>query len=201
MQKIIDMKKILFFTSFYFLYNFTIHAQKSNEVRVYYGTDDSSLVRFLGELDGAGSYDLEKSRNFGVKYLRQISKNLFFETGINHFSSTAKTTPSFTGYNNVNPSYEDFKLISVPLNVNYTFLKYFFVNGGTILSFQNTKNSFDKQTGLGLNVGIGAKYYFKNFLVYINPNLKQYATVPFKKENYQQRLTGFELQIGFGYTF
>lgn len=194
------MKKVLLIV-FCSLSNFLIHAQKSNEIKAYYGTDDSIITIFLGSLEGAGSYDVEDSYNFGVKYLRKISKNLSFETGINYFSSTVKITPSFTGYNDVTPSYENFKAISIPLNVNYTFLKYFFVNGGTMLNFQDSKNSFDKQTGLGLNIGVGAKYYFNNFLVYINPNLKQYATIPFKKENYQQRLTGFELQIGIGYTF
>lgn len=71
---------------------------------------------------------------FGIKFLRQLSNNLFIETGINYAKSDVKITPEFRG-TPVQSRFEKLVMVSIPMYVNYAFLKNLFVNGGPILDF------------------------------------------------------------------
>ena len=175
------------------------YSQNSNEFRIYYGFSDSELIRDVS-LVGAGSQYAENSKEFGIKYLKQLKNNLSIELGINFLKSDlilngAPMIPAFP------TTYEKLEMISIPIYANYTLWKYLFVNGGPILDFQITENSIDSQSGIGYSIGFGGKYDFNNFLIYINPNYKRHAVLPFEKENYHQRLTEFGLQFGLGYKF
>jgi hypothetical protein len=129
------------------------YSQQSNELRTYFGIIDSKLLR-NESLVGGASYDNENSYEFGVKYLRKLTSKLSLETGINYLSTKVKITPSFTG-TTVNSRQVDLKLISIPIYANYSFGKYFFLNGGPILDFQNSTESFDSQSGIGYGIGLG----------------------------------------------
>jgi len=175
------------------------YSQNSNEFRIYYGFSDSELIRDVS-LVGAGSQYAENSKEFGIKYLKQLKNNLSIELGINFLKSDlilngAPMIPAFP------TTYEKLEMISIPIYANYTLWKYLFVNGGPILDFQTSENSIDSQSGIGYSIGFGGKYNFNNFLIYINPNYKRHAVLPFEKENYHQRLTEFGLQFGLGYKF
>jgi len=52
-----------------------------------------------------------------------------------------------------------------------------------------------------LHIGFGGKYHFNNFLIYVNPNYKRHAVVPFEKEIYPEKLTEFGIQFGLGLKF
>ncbi len=175
------------------------YSQQSNELRTYFGIMDSKLLR-NESLDGGASYDNENTYELGVKYLRKLTSKLSLETGINYLSTKVKITPSFTG-TTVNSRQEDLKLISIPIYANYSFGKYFFLNGGPILDFQNSTESFDTQSGIGYGIGLGGKYDFDKFLIYLNPNFKRHSVIPFEKENHHQKLTEFGIQLGVGYKF
>lgn len=173
------------------------YAQKTNQIQIYYGFVDSELLR-NDELDGAASYDNKNSYEIGIKYLKNISRNFRIETGINFFKARVKITPSFTGVP-VTSTFEKLRIVSIPIYANYSFGKFFFINGGPILDFQNSKKSFDSQSGIGYGIGVGGKYSFNNFVIYLYPNFKRHSSIPFKKENYHQKLTEFGMQIGIGY--
>jgi len=175
------------------------YSQNSNEFRVYYGFVDSKLLTKT-DLDGGGSYENENSYEFGFKYLRKISGNLFLESGINYLSTQVKITPAPTGLP-ANSQSEDLKMISIPIYANYTFGKYFFINAGPILDFQNSQKSFDSQSGIGYSIGVGGKYDFDRFSIFVNPNYKRHSLIPFEKENNHQKLTEFGIQVGLGYGF
>jgi hypothetical protein len=175
------------------------YSQQSNELRTYFGSIDSKLLR-NESLVGGASYDNENSYEFGVKYLRKLTSKLSLETGINYLSTKVKITPSFTG-TTVNSKQENLKLISIPIYANYSFGKYFFLNGGPILDLQNSTESFDSQSGIGYGIGLGGKYDFDKFLIYLNPNFKRHSVIPFEKENHHQKLTEFGIQLGVGYKF
>ena len=174
-------------------------SQNSNEFRAYYGFIDSELLR-NDDLVGTAGYDNEKSYEFGIRYLRKFSKKFGIETGINFMSTKVKITPAPTGMP-VNSRFENMKIISVPIYANYTFGKYFFVNGGPILDFQSSKESYDSQSGIGYSIGVGGKFNFDSFLIYVNPNFKRHSLIPFEKEKYHQKLTEFGIHIGVGYEF
>jgi len=175
------------------------YSQNSNEFRIYYGLVNSKLLT-NADLDGGGSYENENSYEFGFKYLRKISGKLFIESGVNYLSTQVKITSAPTGLP-FSSHTEDLKMISIPIYANYTFGNYFFVNGGPILDFQNSKRSFDTQSGIGYSIGLGGKYDFDRFSIFVNPNYKRHSLIPFEKESNHQKLTEFGIQVGLGYSF
>ena len=181
------------------LLNLKCFSQQSNEVRTYFGFIDSKILR-SGNFDGGTSYSNENSYEFGVKYLKKLTPKLSIETGINFMSSKVKISPNLIGAN-IEPYYENLKMISIPMFINYSIGKYFFLNGGPVLDVQNSTELFDSQSGFGYGIGFGGKYSFEKFLIYLNPNFKRHSVVPFEKENYHQKLTEFGIQLGIGYKF
>jgi hypothetical protein len=194
------MKKTkLFLTFFVAIMTIQSYSQKSNELRVYYGFSGGLLGR-NNVLVGAGSSDVENSKEFGIKYLKQLKNNLSIELGINFLKSDLifKGAPMIP---EIPTRYEKLEMISIPIYANFTFWKYLFINGGPILDFQTSDNSIDLQSGFGYSVGLGGKYEFDQFLIFINPNYKRHSVVPFERENYHQRLKELGIQFGIGYKF
>ena len=194
----IKIKSILLILLF-LVTSFTSYAQLNNQFRVYYGFADTQLIR-SEELACGGSFDNHNSYEFGIHFLRKFSKRFSIETGFNLFSSQVKITPSFTG-TPVQSRTEELIMVSIPVYANYSLGKYFFVNGGPVFHFQYQEKSFDTQSGIGYEIGIGGKYNFNNYVIYINPNFKQHSFIPFHKKQYYQKLTQFGIQIGIGYNF
>ncbi|MCE4564533.1 porin family protein [Maribellus sp. CM-23] len=174
-------------------------SQNANELKVYYGIAHSKIL-VNKDLNGAPGYDNDNTYEFGFKYLNKLTERFGIETGINYLHSRVEITPAFTG-TPVNSHFENLNLLSIPILANYTFGKYFFVNGGPLIDFQLSDASFDSQSGIGYSLGIGAKYHFDRFLIFLNPNFKRHALIPFTKEDYPQKLTEWGLQLGIGYTF
>ncbi len=175
------------------------YSQNSNEFRIYYGFSDTELKRDV-VLDGTGFHNVENSREIGIKYLGQIKNNLRFEFGVNYLQADLiiNGAPMFP---QIPTRYEKLEMISIPIYANYTLWNYLFVNAGPILDFQTSENSIDSQSGIGYSIGFGGKYDFNNFLIYVNPNYKRHAVLPFEKEKYHQRLNELGIQIGLGYKF
>ncbi len=176
------------------------YAQEKNEVRVYGGIVGSDLMSI--PLDGAGSSENETSMEFGLKYLRNISKDFSIEIGISRFSTEVEIAlPYFPDAVKTSRN-ERLKLIRIPLCANYSFWKYFFVNAGFLLSFDNSKGTIDSQSGIGYGIGLGGKYTINRFVFYLNPNVKRHAAfLPFKREKYHEKLTELGLEFGIGYRF
>ena len=174
------------------------YSQNSNEFRIYYGFSESELLRNQ-DLDGTGSTNLNNFSEFGVRYLRQIKNNFSIELGLNYLNVEESITSAPADFPITR--FENIEIISIPIYANYTFWKYLFVNGGPIIDFQISDNSSDSQAGIGYSLGFGGKYDFDNFLIFINPNYKRHAVMPFEKENYYQKLTELGIQIGLGYKF
>lgn len=190
-------KLILFFLIL--ILSSEVFSQNNNELTIFYGFSDSSLLR-KEILIGGGSKDVSNFSEFGIHYLKNIKGNLAIEIGLN-FSSADITNHGAPLIPPIPDSYEKFKLFSIPIYANYTFLNYLFVNGGPILDFQSTENSFNKQSGIGYSIGFGGKYNFSHFQLFVNPNFKKHALIPFEKVNYPLRLTEFGIQFGVGYVF
>jgi len=174
-----------------------VFSQSAHEFRVLYGKLDSRIMR-KEELTGSGSYNTVNFDEFGIRYLKQITGKLYVETGLNYLGMQLKINPAPMGIP-MESRYEDLNIISVPVYANYTLGKYFFVNGGPIVDFQTTENSIDSQSGIGYSLGLGGKYELNKFSLFINPNFKRHAVIPFDKEMYQQKLTEIGIQAGLGF--
>ena len=187
-----------FFTLAIFILSIQVFSQNNNEIRIYYGISDTEFLR--EPLLGGAGYWSQDHKELGIKYIRQVLDNFSLETGVNYAYSDIKITPEFMGIP-VESRYEKLEIISIPIYANYTLWKYVFVDGGPIVDFQVSENSTDKQSGIGYSLGFGGKYYFNNVSVYINPNFKRHAVIPFEKENNHQKLTEFGMQFGVGLSF
>lgn len=198
--KIIMKKKKLILLIVILILSIHSYSQNSNELRIYYGISDGKLLEYQDFY--AGNYEYNTLNEFGVKYLRQIKNNFSIELGLNFLKLDIKNEILMfpTG---VLTDYEKLEIVSIPIYANYTFWKYLFVNGGPILDFQTSDNlnNSPSTSGIGYSIGIGGKYDFDKFLIFVNPNYKRHSVIPFKKENYPRKLTEFGIQFGVGYKF
>jgi len=180
-------------------FSLSAFSQTQNEIRLYYGITDSKLLR-SDELIGGASYDIENSYEFGFRYLLEVTDNLALETGLNYWQGDVLITSAPMPEQTTRT--EALQTTSIPIFANYTFLDYFFVNGGPVMDFQGSESeSVDPQAGIGVGFGLGAQYAFNNFNIYVNPNFRRYAVIPFEEEDNHQKLTSFGVQLGVGYRF
>ena len=165
---------------------------------------DNELVRSV-DLDGGPGYSGDKFYTLGVNYLYPFTKWLDFQTGLHYAHHQITVTPNLPyipgdEYRNyfVSPNTEYLNVISIPVGVQVNFLKYLFVNGGFSLDFDTGKsNSLEDQTGIGLQVGAGVQYEFKNKIaLFINPYSKSYSVVAFSSQDEKQRLLEAGVKIG-----
>ena len=192
------MKKLLLPLLLAF-FSLSAFSQTQNEIRLYYGITDSKLLR-SDELIGGASYDIENSYEFGFRYLLEVTDNLALETGLNYWQGDVLITSAPMPEQTTRT--EALQTTSIPIFANYTFLDYFFVNGGPVMDFQGSESeSVDPQAGIGVGFGLGAQYAFNNFNIYVNPNFRRYAVIPFEEEDNHQKLTSFGVQLGVGYRF
>lgn len=192
------LKKLLF-PLFLTFFSFSAFSQTQNEVRLYYGFTNSDLLR-SERIDGATSTDIENSYEFGFRYLLEVTDNLALETGLNYWRGDVVITTAPMPERTTRS--EKLQTTSIPIFANYSFLDYFFVNGGPVMDFQGSESeSVDPQAGIGVGFGIGVKYEFNKFNIYVNPNFRRYAVIPFEEKNYHQKLTTFGVQLGIGYKF
>lgn len=197
-QKNKTLKKLLL-PLFFILFCISAFSQTQNEIRLYYGFTGSDLFR--GEaLIGGASYDIENTYEFGFRYLLDVTDNIALETGLNYWRGevliTSAPMPGQTTRT------EELQTTSIPIFANFRFLDYFFVNGGPVMDFQGSESeSVDPQAGIGVGFGLGAQYAFSKFSVFINPNFRRYAVIPFEEESNHQKLTSFGVQLGLGYKF
>jgi len=178
-------------------------AQNKNIITVFYGSATNNLSRTV-LLDGGAGYKGKGADLIGVNYQRNLIKNLAFETGLEYSKNDIEIIPEFFPNSGLTPYRHMIEIISIPMYANYKFLKYFFINGGTILDFEINREKFDptdNQSGIGLGVGFGMKYSIGNLQLFVNPFYTKHAIIPFERKKYPQRIDNTGLKFGIGYSF
>lgn len=183
---------------FFLLLGLKGFSQLPDEINVYAGINNSEIGKFQ-EVDGGGSYHPENNFEIGVQFLLDITDDLALETGINFWRSDVVIHSA--PFPEIYTSRERLEITSIPIFANYSFLNYFYVNGGPVMDFQLSDNTFDSTSGIGVGFGAGAKYHFENFAVFLNPNLRIYSVIPFEEESNHRKLSSLGLRLGFGYRF
>lgn len=192
------MKSIkLIFILFIFTISIQSHAQKTNEFRIYYGLNSDSYFQD-NDLIGGGSYDVLNNFEFGFKYLKLISKNLQLETGINYAKLDVEIHPA-PMFPPLDSRFDKMKIISIPLYLNYTFLKYVFINAGPMIDINLSNSTIESQSGIGFGLGIGGKFDFKHFSVFINPIYKKHSLLSFENNDHRRKLNTTSFQFGICY--
>jgi len=192
------IQKISFFFLFILMISFAGKAQNRGEIRVYYGLAESGFLT-PEQLEGAAGYSVQGMQEFGVRYIHHTITNLSLAAGINFLHAEVTATPAPSPQPEIIT--EPISMISIPLLVHLHLGRYFFINGGPLLDFQLTENTHDLQSGIGFSLGLGASYAFDSFSLFLSPNIKSHALLPFEAENNHQRLTEIGLQVGVGYSF
>lgn len=193
------LKKLLL-PLFFAFFSLSAFSQTQNEVRLFFGITDSKLLR-SEDLAGASTPDVENAYEFGFRYLLEVTDNLSLETGLNYWKADVVINSGLSRPGRTSSS-QELQTTSIPIFANYTFFDYFFVNGGPVMDFQGSESeSIDPQAGIGVGFGLGAQYAFNNFNIYINPNFRRFAVIPFEEKDYHQKLTSFGIQLGVGYKF
>ena len=139
--------------------------------------------------------------SLGVNYIYPLNSWLEAETGIEYSKNNIK----FFAYPNGITYFvgeRNLSLISIPLTLRADFLKFLFADAGTFIDFDFSSKDeiIDNQTGMGIVVGLGAKYDFKfGISLFVNPFARLHSLVPFAPEKYHNRL--FDKGFRFGMTY
>lgn len=193
------MKKTLLTTVFLLIFSSEAFSQLPDEISIYAGINNGKIGVFQDDLTGGGSVHPENSFEAGVQFLLYLTDELSLETGVNFFRSDviihSAPLPEITTRN------ESLEITSIPVFANFSFLNYFYLNGGPVMDFQLSENTLDSTSGIGVGFGAGAKYHFNNFLVFLNPNFRIYSVIPFEEETNHRKLTSLGLRLGIGYRF
>ncbi|MCU4166103.1 outer membrane beta-barrel protein [Carboxylicivirga caseinilyticus] len=201
------MKKTIVLFVLLYSVNTYLHAQSSDsevtkfKLGLSYSSFGSNDVFRFNELIGAASYDGDNFYNIGLIFSKPLNSWLEMETGLEYSQQSILITPAYDPQNEIKPYNEDFGLIEIPVLLKLRFLKYLFINGGALISFDtNATMSVDSQNGLGGVMGVGAQYDFKcGAAVFVNPYFKLRALIG--TERYQQHVAESGTRIGFTYNF
>lgn len=155
-------------------------------------------------LMGSGSDD---SKNYIAGLLRvgyHYNETWSFGAGLGYSHQNITTTSAI-----VDPSVEriqyssELSIWEIPLEARIKFLKYLYANAGPILHFQQNANSYvDKQNGIGIHIGLGAKIPLsQQFAVTLSPHYKMYSLIPFQSERNYDRVRVLGIAVGLNYRF
>ena len=203
------MKKLFLVLSIFISLHYLANAQENNnhpekgKAGIHYSSFGDNQVVYFEDMVGTPSYNGQQFYVLGVDYLYPINNWLDIETGIEYAYHKIRIDPFLPSGSNVKPFTTQISLINMPVLLRVNVWKYFFFNGGMVLSMDaSNDNSIDNQTGIGANLGLGFQYDFETGIsLFITPYLKANTLVPFSPEEHQQRLMENGLRLGIMYEF
>ncbi|MBL7967520.1 MAG: outer membrane beta-barrel protein [Prolixibacteraceae bacterium] len=195
------MKKLLlaFLT---FLIFIPVYSQEKAQWGITYlgGSNDMFMI---SDLVGAPSYKGDGFFAVGFQYLRPVKKHLSFETGLQFSQDKISIHPNLPPNSQGTISHAKVSMISIPLALRLSFLKYAFINGGLLLDADTgISNPVDNQTGIGALLGAGLQYEFKQGLVIsTSPTTQIHSLLTFSSDGNHHRLIQSGLKFGIAYRF
>ncbi|MCE5206352.1 MAG: PorT family protein [Porphyromonadaceae bacterium] len=184
------------------LYGQSNFSDSKGAIGITYSGLGDNYAFYFQELVGSGGYEGKGYYSFGITYVLPITKSIDIETGISYSKYKYKFSNASLGPEAPDPNDVTNAIIDIPLTVKWTFLKYFFLNGGLLLGIDTgMKNEQDSQTGVGTMFGLGAKYDLENIPVglFVNPYYKIHSLIPFSMEKYQLRTDESGFRFGLVY--
>jgi hypothetical protein len=150
-------------------------------------------------LEGAGSYKGDGFYGLGISYLKPLNSWLDIEAGVNYSNNNIMFTSHLHPDGGRAMYRSNLQTVSFPVAFRANFMKYLFVNLGAVADFETKHSMLDNQSGIGAVAGIGFKYGFTpKVSAFVNPFLQQHAIIPFRPENYQQRMLDAGVRFGVG---
>lgn len=184
---------------------FTLQAQQTNS-KGFIGLTFSGLgsndAFHWEKLAGAGGYEGKGFNSLGVTYIRPINSRFDLEAGVEYSRFKYRFTNASLGPDAPEPYIVNTSIVGIPVTARLNFLRYFFINAGLLLDVDvsaDKSNTMDSQSGIGVVIGVGAKYDFRNAPVgiFVNPYYKHHTILPFSMGKYHLRTdeAGFRLGV------
>ena len=176
------------------------YSQSKNIFSIQYATA-SNAIDIHGAIGDFG-YTGKRGTDFGFSYERILSNSFSLETGFLFANDKAILTSILPGH--PAPQNTDIKLITIPVLAKYTFFKYLFIDGGLTADFEtNTPGNTltNSQSGLGIELGIGAKYSFRHITISVNPYFQYHRIVGFTNSQSSFDLVDSGYKFALGYNF
>jgi hypothetical protein len=179
-----------------------IWGQNNNTISINYGYGgDLMLINGFEKEEG---FSNDGMFNIGVYYQHKLSKTIAFKTGLNYSKSNILVAAGYHPYwPEAGKESWDTHMLSLPLFINYQFYKYLFLEGGPMVDLQfNIWDSqpTDTQSGVGIGLGMGGIYNYKNINFTLNPFVNYHAIIQFEPYD-RERLFEFGIKCGIGYNF
>jgi len=200
-QQVKQLKEISIILMLFFSVSF-VFSQEKQLLSVHYGIASNVSLMKAG-IVGAASSEGKGAIAIGVNYQKFKSINSSYQIGLFYSNNKFETTPAFYPGIDMTPKKKEIKMLTLNFFKNYTFLTYAFVNGGFLLDIDMSKKDYapiDNQSGIGLSLGVGGKFSYKDFEVTINPFINTHAILPFTSED-QQHIWEAGIKFGLGYFF
>ncbi len=179
-----------------------IWGQNDNYISINYGYGgDLMLINGFEKEEG---FSNDGMFNIGVYYQHKLSKTIAYTTGLNYSNSNILVAAGYHPYSpEAGDESWDTHLLSLPLFINYQFYKYLFLEGGPMVDLQfNIWDSqpTDTQSGVGIGLGMGGIYNYKNINFTLYPFVNYHAIIQFEPYD-RDRLFEFGVKCGIGYNF
>ena len=178
----------------------SIWAQNTHVFSLNYG--------FGGNIMLVNGFDKEKGFSndgmyaVGIRYQRSFSETIALKTGIDYSRNSILVAAGSHPYlPEDGESSWDIQLLSLPIFILYQPIEYLFIEGGPIVDLQfNIWDSqpTDTQAGIGLGLGIGGIYSYKNFCFSLGPFVNYHAIIQFEPYD-RDRLVEMGVKLGIGF--
>lgn len=196
------MKKSILVIWFCFL-GAAVFAQEEWRVKAFVGNSNAALWEKAGYV-GGGEYEVSDFYEVGLRIGKKWNSKWGMESGLSYsfaqvfYWTGAPGTNPFPG-NGVGYSGEftDFRMLSSPILISYQLFNFLAIQSGPMLSFQLSDFPRRKQSGLGYLVGFNLSHDFNKVGLFLQPNFKRHAAIPFEQNS--RRLTEFGVQFGVSY--
>ena len=79
-----------------------------------------------------------------------------------------------------------------------------YLDGGALIDKQTnyiSDSPLNDQSGIGFEFGIGGKYSFDKFTVFVNPSLREHGLITFDNTRSSFNLLEAGVKLGLGYNF
>ncbi|MCE7042551.1 hypothetical protein [Dyadobacter sp. CY312] len=183
------------------LFSGNIFAQNAGKLMATYAYS-AALPVYNRNVVGGADFESKGSSAFGMRYILKSKKAITFETGLEYARHKYVISSNLPPNIPATSREEKVELLSVPVYAHLNFLKYLFVHGGALVDVElNKKNSIDKQSGIGLGLGLGGQINIKRISFVINPFLQRHAFVSFPDDTgTRQSLLNTGVRVGLAYS-
>lgn len=158
---------------------------------------ENPMVHFQ-QLVGAASYNSGRFYVLGFSYDYPLNDFMRLSAGFDYAKHHITIVPNLPPDMGDEPYGVDFSHIDIPISLEIGFLRYFFLHGGLLLDIDpNLDSPVDAQSGIGVSLGIGARYTSRcGLAIFVSPYLKVHTLFSFSTETYPLHLLESGIQLG-----